>query len=95
MKYSYPAVFSPDKDGWYSVIFPDVPGCLTCGSTLNESIAMAEDALTLILHEYELDNTPVPTTSDPASIEAEENEIIRLIQVDTANATGNESDSKQ
>ena len=56
---------------------------------------MAEDALTLILHEYELDNTPVPTTSDPASIEAEENEIIRLIQVDTANATGNESDSKQ
>ena len=26
---------------------------------------------------------------------SEENEIIRLIQVDTANATGNESDSKQ
>lgn len=84
MKYSYPAVFSPDKDGWYSVIFPDVPGCLTCGKGLDESVAMAEDALALVLSAYEFDKKPVPPASSPASVHAQENEVIRFISVDTA-----------
>ena len=34
---------APDEDG-YVVSFPDLPGCLTCGETVDEAKAMAEDA---------------------------------------------------
>lgn len=42
----YPAVFYKDGD-WYSVYFPDLPGCVTCGKTIEEAYLMAGDALDL------------------------------------------------
>ena len=45
MKLVYPAFFSPWEDGkGYTVEFPDLPGCVTEGSSLAEAIEMAEDA---------------------------------------------------
>ena len=43
MKLAYPACFYKEKIG-YSVMFPDLPGCVTQGDTLEEAIEMAEDA---------------------------------------------------
>ena len=40
----YYAVFDKDEDG-YLVSFPDLQGCNTFGSTMEEAIEMAEDAL--------------------------------------------------
>jgi len=50
MKIIYPAIFYQDKKckGFY-VEFPDLPGCLTEGEDLEESYAMAEEALGLYL----------------------------------------------
>jgi antitoxin HicB len=42
--YVYPAVFTFEDDG-VSVEFPDLDGCFTCGSDLEEAARMAEDAL--------------------------------------------------
>ena len=53
MKYVYPAIFYKEKSGGYSVIFPDVEGVITQGETLYEAMEMAEDALSLLLVEYE------------------------------------------
>lgn len=40
------------KDGTdYSVIFPDLPGCVSMGSTLEEAKEMAAEALSLYLEE--------------------------------------------
>jgi predicted RNase H-like HicB family nuclease/DNA-binding Xre family transcriptional regulator len=41
----YPAIFSPceDKDG-YTVVVPDLPGCVTEGDTLADAFAMVIDA---------------------------------------------------
>ena len=47
-KYFYPAVFQPEEKG-YSVYVPDIPGCCTEGLSMPEAIAMAEDAIGLML----------------------------------------------
>ena len=35
-KYVYPAVFTPEEKG-YSVYFPDLEGCYTCGDDLQDA----------------------------------------------------------
>lgn len=42
MKLYYPAVFTKSDFG-YTVEFPDLPGCVTQGETLEEAFEMAED----------------------------------------------------
>ena len=44
----YPAVFR-EEDGGYWVEFPDFPGCVTQGDTLDEAYEMATEALGLYL----------------------------------------------
>ena len=44
-KIIYPAIFHRGEDGGYWVEFPDLPGCLTEGDTLEEAFLMAGDAL--------------------------------------------------
>lgn len=54
MKLAYPACFYYEKEGGYSVVFPDLPGCITQGDTLEQAIEMAEDAaLGWLLDELE------------------------------------------
>ena len=52
-KYVYPAVFTPEEAGKYSVYFPDIDGCYTCGDDLADGMEMAEDALALMLTHLE------------------------------------------
>ena len=52
-KYAYPAIFTPEEDGSYSINFPDLEGCYTCGDSLEDGIEMAADALPLVLYGYE------------------------------------------
>ena len=53
MKYIYPAVLEYEQDVGYGVYFPDVEGAITSGETLWEALEMAEDALSIILCEWE------------------------------------------
>tara|TARA_R110000868_G_scaffold358354_1_gene620069 strand:+ start:1173 stop:1421 length:249 start_codon:yes stop_codon:yes gene_type:complete len=48
----YPAIIKKEKDGKYSVSFPDFNGgkfglCVSCGDTLEEAKKNAEEALSL------------------------------------------------
>ena len=52
-KYVYPAIFTPEESGGYSVRFPDVKNCFTDGDTLAEALTNAEDALCLMLYDLE------------------------------------------
>ena len=41
----YRMEFTPDPDeGGYAVSFPDLPGCLSVGETIDEAVANANDA---------------------------------------------------
>ena len=44
MNYIYPAVFYPEDDGRYSVIFPDLNDLATYGDDLTDAFAMAQEA---------------------------------------------------
>ena len=41
----YPAVVDKDPDSDYGVVFPDFPGCVSAGSTLDEAVLGAHEAL--------------------------------------------------
>lgn len=43
-KYIFQAFLTPENDGGYSVEFPDLPGCFSCGDTFHEAVAMGADA---------------------------------------------------
>ena len=62
-KITYFAVFEKTKTG-YSVYFPDVPGCITCGSDFDHSLRMAEEVLGLHLYGMEKDGEVLPKRTD-------------------------------
>ena len=82
-KYCYPAVFTPEEDGGYSVNFPDVEGCFTCGDTLHEAVTMAEDVLALMLTVLEDEGKPIPAPTRPQDTAHGEEEFVSLIAADT------------
>lgn len=69
----YPAVFQKGEDG-YTVIFPDLPGCITCGETAEQAFLMAREALALWLDDAE---EVVPTALE--DVKVGENETVQLV----------------
>ena len=63
---NYPIVIHKDTDSDYGVTVPDLPGCFSAGSTLDEAIAMAREAIELHLEGLIEACEPVP---EPGSIQ--------------------------
>lgn len=82
-KYVYPAIFTPEENGMYSVDFPDLEGCYTCGDDLGDALRMAEDALAFTLYDYEKDNLLIPEPSKAKDIELQDGEFVNYIACDT------------
>ena len=67
MRIPYRLEIVPDIDeGGYTVSYPDLKGCLSCGSTIEQAIANAEDARREWLTAAMEDGYPIP---DPTSDE--------------------------
>ena len=66
MRYLYPCILTPEKEGGFFVSFPDVPGALTCGDDRTEALEMAEDALVAMLAVYVQQQREIPTPSPVA-----------------------------
>lgn len=81
-KYVYPAVFTLEEGG-YSVDFPDLDGCYTCGENLEEAIYMAEDALSLMLLHLEREKKDIPEASKAYNISVPDNSFVNSIRCDT------------
>ncbi len=81
-KYIYPAVFTPDDTG-FSIEFPDIEGCFTCGKTLAEGLEMAQDALSLMLVHYEDEKRTIPKSSSINDIKMAADQFATLICADT------------
>ena len=81
-KYAYPAIFTPEEKG-YSIVFPDLEGCYTCGDTLEEGLEMAQDALALVLYGYEKEERPIPTPSKMNNLSLKEQEFVNYVACDT------------
>jgi predicted RNase H-like HicB family nuclease len=59
----YIAYLHKDKNSDYGVSFPDFPGCITAGSTLEEARKMAAEALSLHVAGMLEDGEPIPEPS--------------------------------
>ena len=82
-KYAYPAVFTIEPEGGYSVNFPDLKGCYTCGDDLAETLEMAEDALALTLYRLEKAGKSIPGPSDVNSLELKPGQFSSYVHCDT------------
>ena len=82
-KYIYPAVFTPEEDGKYSINFPDISGCYTCGDDLADGMEMAQDALALMITHLEDEKREIPTASSINSLSVTEDEFATYISCDT------------
>ena len=82
-KYSYPAIFTPEENGAYSVFFPDFESCYTCGDNLTDSIYMAEDVLAFTIYSLQKENKSLPAPSNLSSITTSEGEFVNYIACDT------------
>ncbi|MCL2791289.1 MAG: type II toxin-antitoxin system HicB family antitoxin [Desulfobulbus sp.] len=67
MQKAYYAVFIPDE-GKVSVLFPDVPGCVTWGENTEHAFAMAIEALEGHLEALADDGDPLPEPSGRAEV---------------------------
>ena len=62
----YVAIIHKDHDSDFGVSFPDFPGCITAGRTLNEAKDMALEALTGHIEVMRETGEAVP---DPSSLD--------------------------
>lgn len=82
MRYVYPAIITKTEEG-YDVMFPDVPGCFSCGKDLPEAIYQAEDALALMLYDIQSEGKELPSVTDAKSISCPEESVVTLVYCDT------------
>ena len=84
----YPACFYKEKEGGYSVIFPDLNHLATCGDTLANAVEMAVDCLALYLYSAKRDKEDIPAPSDINDIDVNaeydeyETAFINMVSVD-------------
>lgn len=62
----YIALIHTDADSDYGVSFPDFPGCISAGATLDEARDMAAEALTFHIEGMVEDGEAIP---EPSSLE--------------------------
>lgn len=84
MERTYVGLVHKDPDSDYGVSFPDLPGCITAGSTIEEAREMAADALMLYLESLARhgENVPPPGSADQALAHEDAFDAIALIVVE-------------
>ena len=84
----YPACFYKEKNGQYSVIFPDLDHLSTFGDDLQDAMEMAVDCLAGYIYDLKQSKSELPTSSDPADIDINaeydeyESAFVNLVSVD-------------
>lgn len=84
MKGVYSAVFTPKENGnGYYCCVPDLPGCITTGRDIAESLDLIQDAANLWLCDIEKRGQSVPVATPLSDVPHEAGDICTLISVDT------------
>jgi len=77
--YFYPAIFQVEEDG-YSVFVPDIPGCMTQGDTMEEALAMVQEAIGLMLEDVA--PADYPAASLPPDLVLEKDQFALMVPFD-------------
>ena len=71
-KYAYPAIFTPEDDGGFSIKFPDLEGCHTYGNSINETMEAAQEALAAYIITLLEQKKAIASPSDISVIHADD-----------------------
>lgn len=84
MKYIYTATFVPNEDGTkYYCRVPDLPGCITTGSSIDDAIEMITDAASGWLVVAEDEGNEIPTATPQHMLDIPVNAACSIIRIDT------------
>jgi predicted RNase H-like HicB family nuclease len=76
--YIFPAIFYNDENA-ISVVFPDLPGCLTFGNDMDEAVRMAKDALGGHLLTIEDTKEPIPEPTPFNRVKTQAGQAVFLV----------------
>ena len=65
-EHSYSVILEPQPDGGFTVLVPALPEVVTEGDTEDEALAMARDAIRLVLDYRRDQGLPIPADAAPA-----------------------------
>lgn len=79
-EYVYPAIFHKNSNGSYTITYPDLPGCISEGKTLENALYMAQDALRQWLEYLTEEKEEIPAASAMKDIVMEDGEFVNLVR---------------
>lgn len=82
MEYVYPAIFSKNSDGSYTIIFPDLPGCISEGKSLANAIYMAQSALSQWIGYLSDKKEKIPNATEISEIKTKRGEVSTLVRAE-------------
>jgi predicted RNase H-like HicB family nuclease len=82
MEYVYPAVFQLNKDGSYTISYPDLPGCISEGKSLGNAMYMAQSALAQWIGYLEDREIAIPKASSIENLNVQDAAFINYICAD-------------
>jgi len=62
---TFAVVLQPEEEGGFTVRVPSLPEIVTYGKDEREALAMAEDAIRLVLEDCAARGEPIPTSEPP------------------------------
>ncbi|MDR1869461.1 MAG: type II toxin-antitoxin system HicB family antitoxin [Treponema sp.] len=86
MEYVYPAIFHRNKDESYTIIYPDLPGCISEGKNLGNAMYMAQSALTQWIGYLIDKENKIPVASSAEKIKTSKNDFVNLICAEVRDA---------
>ncbi|GAA0582064.1 type II toxin-antitoxin system HicB family antitoxin [Caenispirillum bisanense] len=81
MRAQYVGIVEQDETPGYSIFFPDFPGCVSAGDTIQETVEMGREALTghIALMAELGQPVPPPTPLDAITVDADVTEAVRVL----------------
>jgi predicted RNase H-like HicB family nuclease len=85
MEYVYPAIFHQNEDGSYTIIYPDLPGCVSEGKNLGNAMYMAQSALAQWIGYLTDKKQDIPQASPIEHIKIASGEFVNLLCAEVKN----------
>jgi predicted RNase H-like HicB family nuclease len=79
MEYVYPAIFHQNENGSYTIIYPDLPGCISEGKNLGNAMYMAQSALAQWISYLADKKQAIPQASPVGNIKIAPGEFVNLL----------------
>lgn len=80
-EYVYPALFHLNQDdGSYTITYPDLPGCISEGKSLENALYMAQDALQVWIGYCLDEGEALPAPSQMQQVKPESGEFVNLVR---------------